>query len=166
VQFNTGCSSGGATTSSSAGKEIATRLSIDRSSPWRSGAPRVAWIEIDPNPSTKGICHAMSMDWVNWLGTQNSSVKPHYPWRLKMRLLAMGVAILAWFSTTQGAAQTANDLCSRATMTAAVGPITAETFSYGGVDRHYCVYTSSLIGAGTQHPLVIALHGGTATPRR
>lgn len=77
-----------------------------------------------------------------------------------MRLLAMGVVILAWFSATQAAAQTVNDLCSRATMTAAVGPITAETFSYGGVDRHYCVYTSSLIGAGTQHPLVIALHGG------
>ena len=42
----------------------------------------------------------------------------------------------------------------------AVGPITAETFSYGGVDRHYCTYTSSLIGVGTQAPLVIALHGG------
>ena len=42
----------------------------------------------------------------------------------------------------------------------AVGPIAAETFSYGGVDRHYCTYTSSLIGVGAQAPLVIALHGG------
>jgi poly(3-hydroxybutyrate) depolymerase len=72
----------------------------------------------------------------------------------------MAVAILAWSGTTQAMAQTVNDLSSRATVTAAVGPITAETFSYGGVERHYCTYTSSLIGAGTQHPLVIALHGG------
>jgi poly(3-hydroxybutyrate) depolymerase len=77
-----------------------------------------------------------------------------------MRLVAMAVAILAWLSTAQATAQTVTDLCSRATMTAAVGPISAETFSYGGVDRHYCTYMSSLIGAGTQHPLVIALHGG------
>ena len=45
-------------------------------------------------------------------------------------------------------------------MTDAVAPIFAETFSYGGVDRHYCTYTSSLIGAGAQSPLMIALHGG------
>lgn len=70
------------------------------------------------------------------------------------------MAILAWWSTGQATAQTVADLCNRATMTAAIGPISAETFSYGGVDRHYCTYTSSLIGAGTQHPLVIALHGG------
>jgi poly(3-hydroxybutyrate) depolymerase len=77
-----------------------------------------------------------------------------------MRLCTLAVAILAWWSTGQAVAQDVTDLCSRATMTAAVGPIAAETFSYGGVDRHYCTYTSSLIGAGTQHPLVIALHGG------
>jgi poly(3-hydroxybutyrate) depolymerase len=77
-----------------------------------------------------------------------------------MRLCTLAAAILAWWSTGQTMAQDVTDLCSRGTMTAAVGPITAETFSYGGVDRHYCVYTSSLIGAGTQHPLVIALHGG------
>jgi len=71
----------------------------------------------------------------------------------------MAAAILAWWSTGQGMAQDVTDLCDRATVTP-VGPITAETFSYGGVDRHYCTYTSSLIGAGTQHPLVIALHGG------
>jgi len=76
------------------------------------------------------------------------------------RVSAVAVAMLAWGSTGQGMAQDVTDLCDRATMTAAVGPIDAETFSYGGVDRHYCTYTSSLIGAGTQHPLVIALHGG------
>ena len=77
-----------------------------------------------------------------------------------MRLYALGVAILAWWSAGPARAQDVTDLCSRATMTAAVAPIAAETFSYGGVDRHYCVYASSLVGAGTQHPLVIALHGG------
>lgn len=77
-----------------------------------------------------------------------------------MRLCALAAVILAWWSTDQAMAQDVTDLCSQATMTAAVGPITAETFSYGGVDRHYCTYTSSLIGGGTQHPLVIALHGG------
>ena len=76
------------------------------------------------------------------------------------RAAVVAVAILAWIGPSEAPAQTVDDLCSRATMTAAVGPITAETFRYGGVDRHYCVYTSSLIGAGTQHPLVIALHGG------
>ena len=76
-----------------------------------------------------------------------------------MRLYALAAAILAW-STCQAMAQDVTDLCSRATMTAAVGPIAAETFSYGGVERSYCTYTSSRIGAGTQHPLVVALHGG------
>jgi poly(3-hydroxybutyrate) depolymerase len=77
-----------------------------------------------------------------------------------MRLSAVTVAILAWLGAAQATAADVTDLCSRATMAAAVGPIAAETFSYGGVDRHYCTYTSSLIAAGTQHPLVIALHGG------
>ena len=78
-----------------------------------------------------------------------------------MRSTVMAVAILAWTSVPQAMAQqTVEDLCDRAPMMAAVGPITAETFSYDGVDRYYCTYTSSLIGAGTQHPLVIALHGG------
>jgi poly(3-hydroxybutyrate) depolymerase len=78
-----------------------------------------------------------------------------------MRLFAAALAILAWTSVPQAWAQpTVEELCDRATMTAAVGTITAETFSYGGVDRYYCTYTSSLIGPGTQHPLVIALHGG------
>jgi hypothetical protein len=72
----------------------------------------------------------------------------------------MAATILTWLSTGQAMAQDVTDLCSRATMTAAVGPISAETSSYRGVDRHDCTYTSSLIGAGTQHPLVIALHGG------
>jgi poly(3-hydroxybutyrate) depolymerase len=77
-----------------------------------------------------------------------------------MRFRIMALAMLAWWSTGQAMAQDVTDFCSRATMTAAVGPITAETFNYGGVDRHYCTYTSSLIVAGTPHPLVIALHGG------
>jgi poly(3-hydroxybutyrate) depolymerase len=76
------------------------------------------------------------------------------------RACAVAVAILVWTGASQATAQTVTDLCDRATMTAAVGSIAAETFSYGGVDRHYCTYTSSLIGAGTEHPLVIALHGG------
>ncbi|MGH6899198.1 MAG: hypothetical protein ACREJ5_22050 [Geminicoccaceae bacterium] len=78
-----------------------------------------------------------------------------------MRISVAAVAILAWTSIFQATAQqTVEDLCDRATMTAAVGEITAEAFSYGGVDRHYCTYTSSLLGSGTQHPLLIALHGG------
>jgi len=78
-----------------------------------------------------------------------------------MRSTVMAVAILAWTNVPQAMAQpTVEDLCDRATMTAAIGPITAETFNYGGVDRYYCTYTSSLIGPGTQYPLVIALHGG------
>jgi poly(3-hydroxybutyrate) depolymerase len=78
-----------------------------------------------------------------------------------MRRWLMALAMLASMSAGQATAQqTVADLCDRATMTAAVGPIGAETFSYGGADRYYCTYTSSLIGAGTQHPLVIALHGG------
>jgi poly(3-hydroxybutyrate) depolymerase len=79
---------------------------------------------------------------------------------MKMRICTLAALILAWFNTTPAMAQDVTDLCSRATMTAAVAPIAAESFSYGGVDRHYCVYTSSLVGVGTQHPLVIALHGG------
>lgn len=78
-----------------------------------------------------------------------------------MKTITAALVILAWLNIFPVSAQTVSDLCARATMTAAVGPITAETFSYGGVDRHYCVYTSSLIAAATQHPLVIALHGGT-----
>lgn len=78
-----------------------------------------------------------------------------------MRLPAAALAILAWASVAPATAQpTVEELCDRATMTAAVGPIIAETFSYDGVDRYYCTYMSSLIGPGTQHPLVIALHGG------
>jgi poly(3-hydroxybutyrate) depolymerase len=71
--------------------------------------------------------------------------------------------VLALFAGPIGhgvSAQTVEELCSRATMTDAVEPIAAETFRYGGVDRHYCTYTSSLVGVGAQAPLVIALHGG------
>ena len=69
-----------------------------------------------------------------------------------MKALAIALATFAWLIGPSANAQTVDDLCSRATMTDAVGPIVAETFSYGGVDRHYCTYTSSLIGAGTQRP--------------
>jgi poly(3-hydroxybutyrate) depolymerase len=94
------------------------------------------------------------------IGPEPKVVRSKYGRRTNMRLLAIAVAMLAWSSIPEAPAQTVGDLCSRATMTAAVGPITAETFSYGGVERYYCTYTSSLIGTGTQHPLVIALHGG------
>ncbi len=68
--------------------------------------------------------------------------------------------LLAAFGATGAAAQhTVDELCHRATMTAAVGSITADTLTYGGIDRYYCTYTSTRVGAGTA-PLVIALHGG------
>lgn len=69
-------------------------------------------------------------------------------------------ALIALAATAPATAQTVGSLCSRANTTAAVAPIGAETFSYGGVDRYYCSYTSSLVASGTPHPLVIALHGG------
>ena len=80
-----------------------------------------------------------------------------------MRKMAFLVATLASLSSSLHAvAQTVGQLCSRATMTAAAtGTITAETFRYGGVDRHFCTYTPSSINDGTPHPLVIALHGGS-----
>lgn len=77
-----------------------------------------------------------------------------------MRALAIAFALLAWPIGQAASAQTVEDLCSNATTNDAVGPIAAVTFGFGGVDRHYCTYTSSLIVPGTQHPLVIALHGG------
>ena len=46
-------------------------------------------------------------------------------------------------------------------MTAATGTIGAETFSYGGTERFYCTYTPAALPDGNQHPLLIALHGGS-----
>jgi poly(3-hydroxybutyrate) depolymerase len=77
-----------------------------------------------------------------------------------MKAPAIALALIAWPLGQAVSAQTVEELCSRATMDDAVGPIAAETFGFGGVERHYCTYTSSLIGPGTRHPLVIALHGG------
>ena len=78
-----------------------------------------------------------------------------------MRLTAILIAVLmSWAAPAP--AQTVQDLCSRATMTAAAnGAITAETFDYGGAERHVCTYTPSSFAAGSVHPLLIALHGGS-----
>lgn len=78
-----------------------------------------------------------------------------------LRIQTLLTAIFICAAAPQAPAQTVQQLCSRATMTAAAGRITAETFSYGGTDRYFCTYTPLSLAAGTQHPLVIALHGGS-----
>jgi poly(3-hydroxybutyrate) depolymerase len=63
---------------------------------------------------------------------------------------------------TSGQAQGVDELCSRATMTAAApGEITAEVIRYGGADRFICTYLPSTINDGAEHPLLLALHGGS-----
>jgi poly(3-hydroxybutyrate) depolymerase len=81
-----------------------------------------------------------------------------------MRILSLLVGLLLWAAAmpTPGRAQSVEDLCSRATMSAAAsGTIAAETIRYGGTDRFFCTYLPSTIADGTQHPLLIALHGGS-----
>ena len=81
-----------------------------------------------------------------------------------MRILAILLVcyILLPMSFSRGQAQSVEDLCNRATMTAAAaGTITAETFQYGGTDRFVCTYLPSTINDGSQHPMLIALHGGS-----
>jgi len=70
-----------------------------------------------------------------------------------------GLLFCAAALPTAGRAQDVQDLCSRATMTAATGTIAAETF--GGTDRFTCTYTPSSLPDGSRHPLLIALHGGS-----
>lgn len=76
------------------------------------------------------------------------------------KIMPIAAAPMALANVTGASGQTVTDLCSPAAMTADVGPVTAETLNYGGTDRYYCTYTSSLIGSGTQQPLLMALHGG------
>jgi poly(3-hydroxybutyrate) depolymerase len=79
---------------------------------------------------------------------------------MRISLLA-ALPFCAMALPSSGAAQDVEDLCTRATMTAAVGTITAETFGYGGTDRFACTYTPSSLPDGDRHPLLIALHGGS-----
>jgi polyhydroxybutyrate depolymerase len=76
---------------------------------------------------------------------------------VRIPLLLAGLLLVA----PAGRAQDVEDLCTRATMTAAVGEVGAESFRYGGTERFVCTYTPSALPDGLQHPLVIALHGGS-----
>ncbi len=75
-----------------------------------------------------------------------------------MHTFPITTAILSVAALPAGAQMTVNDLCGRATMTAAAGMVSDVTFSYGGTDRYYCTYTPTSLNP--VHPLVIALHGG------
>jgi poly(3-hydroxybutyrate) depolymerase len=80
-----------------------------------------------------------------------------------MRVFSLLAGLLLWAAATSspGQAQSLEDLCSRAAMTAAAsGTIAAETIRYGAADRFFCTYLPSTIDDGLQHPLLIALHGG------
>ena len=77
--------------------------------------------------------------------------------RVRIPLLLAGLLLVA----PAGRAQGVEELCTRATMTAAVGEIGAESFRYGGTERFVCTYTPSSLPDGIEHPLVIALHGGS-----
>ena len=85
---------------------------------------------------------------------------------MRISSLLTGLLLCAAALPTSGQAQGVENLCNRATMTAATGTIAAETFTYGGTDCFYCTYTPSSLPDGARHPLLIALHGGAATPRR
>ena len=78
-----------------------------------------------------------------------------------MRLAAFLIAVLlSW--AAEAPAQTVQDLCNRATMTAAAnGTVTAEAFVYGSAERYVCTYTPSTFIDDSVHPLLIALHGGS-----
>ena len=80
-----------------------------------------------------------------------------------MRLTYLaGLLIAAAALPTSGQAQNVEDLCSRATMTAAApGTVTAEAIRYGGTDRFFCTYSPSTINDGAEHPLLLALHGAS-----
>jgi poly(3-hydroxybutyrate) depolymerase len=81
-----------------------------------------------------------------------------------MRRLSYLVSLLIAAGTlpSSGQAQDVEDLCSRATMTAAApGTITAEAIRYGGTERFFCTYLPSTIDDGAEHPLLLALHGGS-----
>jgi poly(3-hydroxybutyrate) depolymerase len=77
-----------------------------------------------------------------------------------MRLYVFVVSMLLLGPAPAGAQPTVEILCGRATMTAAAGAIEAESFEYGGAERHLCTYTPSGFVPETPHPLVVALHGG------
>jgi poly(3-hydroxybutyrate) depolymerase len=78
-----------------------------------------------------------------------------------MRLATFLIAVLlSW--AAEAPAQTVEDLCNRATMTAAAnGTVTAEAFVYGSAERYVCTYTPSTFIDDSVHPLLIALHGGS-----
>jgi polyhydroxybutyrate depolymerase len=78
-----------------------------------------------------------------------------------LRIPSLLAGLLLIVPAAPGRAQDVEDLCTRATMTAAVGEIAAESFGYGGTDRFVCTYTPSSLPDGAAHPLLIALHGGS-----
>jgi len=78
-----------------------------------------------------------------------------------MRIQVFLAIAAVWAASEANAQPTVDDLCGRATMTAAAGTVTAEVIRYGGTDRFLCTYAPSTISDGAQHPLVIALHGGS-----
>ena len=78
-----------------------------------------------------------------------------------MRILSILAGLTVLLAAPQVRAADVEELCSRATMTAAAGSVAAETFRYGGTDRFVCVYTPAGLPDGDRHPLVIALHGGS-----
>ena len=80
-----------------------------------------------------------------------------------MRSLISAVVLACGLSgATPGLAQDVEALCSRASLTAATeGTITAETISFAVVDRFVCTYLPSNIDDGAEHPMLIALHGGS-----
>ena len=68
---------------------------------------------------------------------------------MRVLFLLAGLLFCAAALPTPGQAQDVEDLCSRATMTAAAsGTITAEAIRYGGTDRFLCTYSPSTINDG------------------
>ena len=84
--------------------------------------------------------------------------------RIQLFLAAAAALLLASGANAQ---PTVQELCSRATMTAAAsGTITAETIRYGGTDRFFCTYTPSTSTTAPSTRWSSRCTAAAATPRR